>query len=176
MLKIISDEVYAFDWYILLCKPNQNHIAARHLTPLPLNIFMPYHMASVRQGGRFLVKRRPLFAGYIFIGGEPDCVPWRRIRTTPGVSQVIGSSARGPSKVPGHVVAGLLHRCDAQGLLQSESDLAAGDKIKIISGPFAEFVSTIEHIDSDERIHALLNLLGAQRRIEVDTRHVTRLG
>jgi len=176
MLDSAPERLFSTDWYILLCKPNQNHIAARHLTRLPVEVFMPYHMATIRQNRHFRRQRRPLFAGYIFIGADTERMPWRRIRTTPGVSQVIGSGSTGPSKVPSEIIAGLVQRCDEHGMLQAEADLAIGDQIKITSGPFAEFVSTVEHIDGDQRIHALLDLLGAKRRVAVDSCHVTRLG
>jgi transcriptional antiterminator RfaH len=163
-------------WYILLCKPNQNHIAARHLKRMPVDVFMPYHMTSVRQAGHFRLQRRPLFAGYVFVGGELQNIPWRRIRATPGVSQVIGSDTRGPAQVPCDVIEGLVYRCDDEGTLQAEPDLSVGDRIKIMSGPFAEFVTRVEHIDAEQRVYALLDLLGAERRVAVDPRHITRLG
>ncbi|NHM20241.1 transcription termination/antitermination protein NusG [Tritonibacter mobilis] len=176
MLDLRLDQLYARNWYVLLCKPNQNHIASRHLAKMPVDIFMPHHMADIRKGGRYRRQRKPLFAGYVFVGGEPQRIPWQRIRTTPGVSRVIGSGARGPAQVPCDVIEGLVHRCDEQGMLQTEPDLSVGDKIKFMSGPFAEFVSTIEHIDADQRVHALLNLMGAQRRVAVDPSQITRLG
>lgn len=176
MLDFSLDELRERDWHILLCKPNQNHIAARHLKRMPVDVFMPYHMINVRQGGHFRLKRQPLFAGYVFVGGAPKQLPWRRIRATPGVSQVIGLDARGPAQVPCDVIEGLVHRCDEEGMLQTEPDLSVGDKIKIKSGPFAEFISKVEHIDADQRVHALLDLLGAERRVAVDPRHITRLG
>ena len=176
VLTFSLDQVRVRDWHVLLCKPNQNHIAARHLKRMPVDVFMPYHTANVRQGGRFRLQRRPLFAGYVFVGGARNRIPWRRIRTTPGVSQVIGLDARGPAQVPCDIIAGLVHRCDEEGMLQTEPDLTVGDRIKIMSGPFAEFVSRVEHIDADQRVHALLELLGAERRVAVDPRHIARLG
>ena len=137
---------------------------------------MPHHATNVRQGGRFRLQRRPLFAGYVFVGGERQNIPWRRIRTTPGVSQVIGLDSRGPAQVPGDVIEGLVRRCDGEGMLQKEPDLSVGDRIKIMSGPFAEFVSSVEHIDEHQRVYALLELLGADRRVAVDPRHIARLG
>lgn len=163
------------DWYILLCKPNRNSIAERHLSRMPIDVFMPYHMISVRAGGKFRMRKRPLFAGYIFVGGGALSMPWRRIRTTPGISQVLGSGSKGPSKVPRELVESLIDRCDESGLLQSVEDVSVGDRIKIKSGPFAEFVSTVEKIGDDERVHALLNLLGAQRRVALNAQDVTKL-
>ncbi|RFP88232.1 transcriptional activator RfaH [Rhodobacteraceae bacterium 63075] len=175
MRDIAKNQPLPKDWYILLCKPNQNQIAERHLARMPVEIFMPYHMVSVRVGGQFRLQRRPLFAGYFFVGGKACDMPWRRIRTTPGISQVLGSVTHGPSKVPREVVEGLVHRCDADGMLVSYQDLSVGDRIKIKSGPFAEFVSRVEKIGEDARIHALLDFMGAQRRVAVDAGHVTKL-
>lgn len=162
------------DWHLLLCKPNQNQIAFKHLARAGLDLFMPQHMVERRWRGQLRTEQRPIFKGYLFFSARATVLPWPQIRNTPGVSQIVGFGQNGPSRVPTEIVEGLRQRCDGSGLLQPESDLAAGDTILITSGPFTDFVSKIEQIEDDKRVHVLLELLGAHTRVVLDRQRVVR--
>ena len=156
-------------WHLLLCKPNQNHIAFRNLKSLGFELFMPRHRVSRRWRGRLRHELRPVFAGYIFVASDPDRPRWREARNTPGVSQLVQFGRNAPATVPAEVVAGLMSRCDQDGLLEPMAeDLSAGDTIRVVSGPFYDFVATIEEIAPDRRLHVLLNLLGRPTRVSLD--------
>lgn len=174
MLSLSSDQFTTADWHLLLCKPNQNHIAFKHLSRLGLDLFMPQHMTERRWRGRMRTEQRPVFAGYIFFSTGAAQAAWTPVRTTPGVSQIIGFGTNGPARVPNEIIAGLMQRCDASGRLQPDRDFAVGDRVRITSGPFAEFVSLIEKIDADQRIHVLLELLGGHTQVALDPIRIIR--
>lgn len=175
MLSLDSGQFVPAPWHIVLCKPNRNHIAFRNLQRLGFDLFMPRHQVQRRWRGRTLSELRPVFAGYMFLGTGRVGTRWDLIRTTPGVAKLIGFGAEGPAMVPGEFVAGLMHRCDAEGLLQPDPHLTVGDRVRIVSGPFADFVTTIDRIDAEKRIHVLLNLLGGKTKISLDCGMVTRI-
>ena len=51
-------------------------------------------------------------------------------------------------------------------------NLKAGDKIEIVKGPFAHFNATIETIGANERIWALMKLMGQETRIQLNPEKV----
>lgn len=169
------DTIARTDWHLLLCKPNQNRIACRHLSRMGFELFMPLEAVERRSRGKVWVDLRPVFAGYVFIdtGERPDC--WRRIRATPGVAQLVGLHHGAPARVPGPVVAGLMARCDTDGVLQPDTDFTPGEQIRITSGPFADFVARIEHVDAERRIHLLLDLLGTKTPVSLDPARAVRV-
>lgn len=168
------DQRIAGNWHILLCKPNQNHIALKYLKHAGIDLLMPQHMVERRWRGRLRTEQRPLFAGYIFFSASATNVQWPEIKNTPGVSQIVGFGQNGPASVPIEIIAGLMQRCDSSGLLKPVNDLAAGDEIRITSGPFAEFISKIEKVDAEKRVHVLLELLGQHTRVVLDPERVVR--
>lgn len=174
MLSLSSDHFTAADWHLVLCKPNQNHIAFKHLSRLDLDLFMPQHDVERRWRGRVLMAQRPVFAGYIFFSTGLAQAAWRSVGTTPGVSRIIGFGKAGPARVPNEIIAGLMQRCDASGRLQPDQDFAVGDTVRIASGPFADFVSEIEKIDANQRVHVLLEVLGGQTRVTLDPTRLIR--
>lgn len=174
MLSLRSDHFIAADWHLLLCKPNQNHIACHNLSRTGFDVFMPLHSVERRRRGRVRWESAPVFKGYIFVSAGQGAGQWHKLRSMPGVVQLIGFGRRAPALVPAGVVAGLMERCDANGLLQTDKDFMTGERIRITSGPFADFVATIEHVDVERRVHVLLDLLGSKTRVTVDLARVIR--
>ena len=41
-----------------------------------------------------------------------------------------------------------------------------GDKVKVLKGPFANFVATVERYETDQRIWILMDLLGRKTKIQ----------
>ncbi len=174
MLSLRPSALAPAPWHLLLCKPNQNHVAFRHLRRQGVELFMPRHKAERRWRGRIIQDVRPVFAGYVFFSPDPIQPNWHKIRTAPGVAQLIGFGANGPAVVPSEIVGGIMQRCDAEGLLQQDQDLSSGDKVRITSGPFRDFVTTIEQVDPERRIHVLLELLGRSTKVVLRPDQVAR--
>ena len=81
----------------------------------------------------------------MFVALEPTSAPWRKINGTIGVSKLV--SFDGQAKpVPLDLVSGLMRRCDAAGKLLTAKQLAAGDQVELLTGPFANFIATVETI------------------------------
>ena len=59
----------------------------------------------------------------------------------------------------------LLARYDLAGLPHEGLELAAGTSVSVVSGPFSGLITQIEHVDEQQRIWILLDLLGAERRV-----------
>jgi transcriptional antiterminator RfaH len=174
MLSLRSDHFSADAWHLVLCKPNRHHIACRQLGQMGFDIFMPLHEVERRRQGRVRVERRPVFGGYIFVSAGQGRGEWHRVRSTPGVAQIVGFGGGAPALVPAGIIGGLMGRCDPDGLLRPDQDFTAGDRIRITSGPFSEFVATIEHVDAARRVHVLLDILGGKTRAALDPRRVMR--
>ena len=175
MLSYHPDNFTAAQWHLLLCKPNQNHIAFRNLKRLGFDLFMPRHLVERRLKGRVLRELRPVFGGYLFLNMKPSEPRWYDAKTASGVSKIIGHGVGGPSVVPADIISGLIQRCDPDGLLQDTvNNFSEGDKVRIIDGPFANFITSIEKIDPDRRIHVLLELMGRPTRVLVDPTMVDR--
>jgi transcriptional antiterminator RfaH len=174
MRALTIDDLVLVQWHLVLCKPNQHHIARTALSRLKCDVFLPLQEARRRWRGRFLSELRPVFPGYIFVGMDPARPVWQPVRTSPGVSQVVSFGGR-PANVPPEVVAGLMARCDGNGVLSPLlDDFSVGDKVRIISGPFAEFVTAIDSIDPDRCLHVLLDLLGRSTKVVVDREMAVR--
>ena len=58
-------------------------------------------------------------------------------------------------------------RCDTQGKVLPADQFASGDEFQVISGPFADYIATIEKIDADNRIWRLMEFMGKKTQMAV---------
>lgn len=74
--------------------------------------------------------------------------------------------------VPLDIVSQLMLRCDTAGKLLPPKLLPPkllkrGDQVRMTSGPFADFVATIETIEPDRRVWVLMYIMGGHTRVAV---------
>lgn len=162
-------------WYLVQIRPNAFHIAERNLARQGFAVFCPRQEETRRRAGRFVTVQAPLFPGYLFVSFDETSAPWRVINSTYGVSRLVSFGDRRPALAPHELVAGLMARCDAQGVLKPLQTLATGDAVQVISGPFSQFAATVEQFEPNKRVWILLELLGSATRMAVDVARLKRL-
>lgn len=153
------------NWFAAQLKPNALSIATRHLQRQGFNIFCPKRLETRRVSNKSVTRPCPLFPGYLFVQFDPRGQVWRKINSTRGVSRLILSNPVDPTPLPRQFIAGLGARCDEDGMLKKPDEIKAGDRIRIVSGPFAEFVTKVEHVTEDKRLQVLLSLMGQSTRV-----------
>jgi transcriptional antiterminator RfaH len=63
----------------------------------------------------------------------------------------------------------LMLRCDASGTLLLPKSLNEGDSVEMLTGPFANFVATVDTIDPEQRIWVLMDFMGQKTRMQVSS-------
>lgn len=153
-------------WYLLQTKPNGHFTASEHLKRQGFDVFLPLITKTTKKNGKFVNKTTPLFSGYLFLGTSNDIVPWKSVKATRGISNVVTlDSIYRPISI--YLIESLKYRCDEQGFIQRLSDIEPGDIVKIERGPFAEFICTVDEIKDGQRAWVLIDLLKQQTRAEV---------
>ena len=96
-----------------------------------------------RKASRFVSDLKPLFPGYMFVSVNPELALWFKIKSTIGVSRLVSLEGK-PKPIPLQLVSGLMLRCDASGRLLPLKSLNAGDSVELLTGPFSNFIATID--------------------------------
>ena len=154
------------NWYLVQLKRNSHRIADRNLNQQGFKTFLPLQDLTSRRGSEFFSRTKPLFPGYMFVRIKPDGAPWQKINSTLGVSRLICQDGV-PKKVPTDVISGLILRCDRLGSLLPSNAVQRGDNVEIHSGALANFVATVETIDSNKRIWVLMDIMGQIAKVQV---------
>lgn len=58
-------------------------------------------------------------------------------------------------------------RCDASGTLLPPKSLNEVDSVEMLTGPFANFIATVDTIDPEQRIWVLMDFMGQKTRMQI---------
>lgn len=162
-------------WYLAQLKPNAFERARLNLERQGLQTFMPLREMVMRRGRGSHKSMQPIFQGYIFIGTEFGFSAWNKINNTYGITRLVTFGKNEPSHLPHQLIEGLRARCNESGNLLPTDELMVGDQVRIISGPFAEYVATIETIPKETRLEILFDILGQKKRAMIDTLNIEKV-
>jgi transcriptional antiterminator RfaH len=154
------------EWFILQFKRNSHHQATKNLNKQGFETFLPLHDITSRKTSRFINTSQPLFPGYMFVKFDRAETKWYKINNTYGVSRLITFNSILKS-IPTTFVESLMKRYDFTGKLLPLKNLKKGDQVKILKGPFADFIANIEEYETDQRIWIIMDLMG--RKIKIQT-------
>jgi len=156
-------------WYLVQCKVRQDERAEVNLVRQGYECLRPTIARESLRDGRRQIITESLFPGYLFIRiGSDDS--WAPLRSTRGVLRVV-SFGPVPLAVDPAVISYLRQRAVT---LEPEPALAAGEAVRIVSGPFSELEAIFLHLDGDERAVLLLNFLQRQQKIRVPLSSVAK--
>jgi transcriptional antiterminator NusG len=127
---------------------------------------------ELRDGQRRIIERR-VFPGYILVEMILDEDSWYVVRNTPGVTGFVGSGNK-PTPLREEEVDKILKRMDAEAP-KVKISFKIGQKVRIVEGPFEDFMGTVDEIDLDRtRVRVLVNFFGRETPIDLDFLQVER--
>lgn len=128
---------------------------------------------KVSQGKKEKVKEK-IFPGYVLVKMILDDESWLLVRTTQGVTAFIGAGNK-PTPISDKEVEAI------QKFMQSEEPLyttsfTIGEAVKIVDGPFADFLGTVDNIDEAKgKLKVLVSIFGRETPVELDFLQVSKL-
>ena len=157
-------------WYAIHTLPFGEKRAQAQLENQQFSTFLPKRRKTVRHARKLTTVSAPFFPRYLFVVLDLKRDRWRSVNGTFGVaSLVMGGDL--PCPAPAGVVEAMLNVADAEGLLDLRPDLKIGAPVRLAAGPFADKLAVLEHMDDSGRIRVLLNMLGRQVPVCLDSGH-----
>lgn len=135
---------------------------------------------EIRDGQRRMVERR-IFPGYVLVQIRvpkdtltPSEQAWYVVRNTPGVTGFVSSGTK-PIPLRQEEIDKIIKRMETEEPTIKVS-FHRGEKVQIISGPFAEFMGTVDNISMEKgKVTVLVSFFGRETPVEVDLTQVSRL-
>jgi transcriptional antiterminator NusG len=128
---------------------------------------------ELRDGQRRTTERR-VFPGYILVEMLMNDDTWYVVRNTPGVTDFVRSGTK-PIPLRQEEVDQILKRMEAAAP-KIKVRFKEGEKVRIVDGPFEDFMGTVDAIDADRaRVRVLVNMFGRETPVEVDFLQVERV-
>lgn len=162
-------EKAASEWFVVQTHVNAEAKAARNLLRQGFEIYLPRYLKRRSHARKIEKIPAPLFPRYMFVKIDAAIQRWRSIQSTFGVSHLVLNGVD-PAMVRSDVIASLKAKEDKSGLIQMDrrASFAAGDKIRVLAGAFADNLGLFEGLGDRDRVAILLDLLGRQVRVSID--------
>lgn len=121
---------------------------------------------EIKDGKRKITKRK-VFPGYVLVEMIMTDDSWYVVRNTPGVTGFVGTGSKPIPLLETEIRYILKH----MGLeeVRPKIDYAIGEHIRVISGPFQNFIGVIEEIYPDKgKMKVLVAMFGRETPVELD--------
>ena len=146
-------------WFLVHTQPKSERKAEMHLGAQGFRTHLPTIQKTIRHARQLRTVRAPLFPRYLFLILDPERDRWLSVQSTVGVSSLFTCDDR-PIPVPEGIVETLIENTDEANLTLFSRGLVAGQSVRILKGPFADFVGTLERLDDAGRVRVLLDMMG----------------
>lgn len=146
-----------------------------HLTDKIIQVLIPTQdKIQIRRGQRKTVSEK-IFPGYMLVKLEMTDDAWLAIRTTDGVTGFVGMSSK-PTPLPKSEVEAIMKYTEQSGEASYKADFVDGEAVKVVEGPFNDFLGTVDKIDEEKgKVTVLLNIFGRETPVELDFLQVKKV-
>ena len=137
-------------------------------------IEVPQKTVTQIKGGKKQEREEKIFPGYVLVEMIMDEDSWYVVRHTAGVTKFVGSAKR-PIPARESEIKKILHRSSYK-KKKIELDVKAGDKVRIVSGPFADFIADIIEVYPDKsKLRANVSIFGRETPVELEYKQINKL-
>ena len=138
------------------------------------DIIVPTRNIVIVRHGKKEEQKEKIFPGYILVKMVLDDETWLAVRTTQGVTAFVGIGNK-PTPISEKEVATILKFMQMEAP-KYKASFSVGEAVKIIDGPFADFLGTVDSIDEEKgKIKVLVSIFGRETPVELDFLQVGKL-
>lgn len=170
-------------WYVIHCYSGyenkvrhaiEQRIATMGMQDRIFDVVVPTEEEiEVKEGKRRTVERR-VFPGYILVEMLLDEDSWYVVRNTPGVTGFVGMGTE-PTPLQPDEVKQIMARMDDDKPI-FKVNFKVGQKVRIIGGPFNDFIGNVAVIDADKaKVRVMVDFFGRETPVELDFMEVEKV-
>jgi len=152
----------------------RQRIKASELQEQIAEVLVPTQNKIVIEGGKKKEIQERIFPGYVLVKMDLNDDTWGVVRNTAGVTGFVGIGAK-PTPLPKKEVKAILKFMKMEAP-RFEAKFTIGDSVKIIEGPFADFLGKVEELDEERgKVKILVSIFGRETPVELDFLQVSPL-
>ena len=125
--------------------------------------------------GQRRTTTRKFFPGYMFVQMVLDDRTFHLVKNTPKITGFLGGTK--PTPVPAREITGVQTNMNEGGKPKPKARVVfeAGDSVRVIDGPFANFSATVEEVKADkQKLKVSLSMFGRATSVELDFAQVEK--
>lgn len=127
-------------------------------------------VTEIKEGGKRDTKESKVFPGYVLVRMEMNDDTWTIVRNTAGVTGFVGVDGK-PSPLRRSEFNKIMHRGPrgtASAPKRVSSNLEAGQSVRVVSGPLADFDGIISEVNAEaNKVKVMLTIFGRETPVEL---------
>ncbi len=166
----------AFQWYAIQTYAGSEQAVKRAIEQLAVDygiedkierIVVPTEEVIEVKNGEKKITERTLYSGYVFAQIDLDTDLWHKIQSLPRVSRFIGEQ-KTPTPLTEADIKVILDKMEQKAAPRPKVDFEAGEMVRIIDGPFANFTGMVEEYDLDHgKLKLNVSIFGRNTPVEI---------
>ena len=153
-------------WLVLRTRSRHENAVELSLQQKRINAYLPKRKVVRRWKNQKRVVELPLFPGYVFV--QPRADQYENIRYIRGSCGLVFAGNQ-PAKMPEKDLEAVKILVGSGAELAVGCNLIPGQRVRVISGPFAGAEGEMVRMKSQERLIINAHLLSSSVSVEVDT-------
>ena len=132
-------------------------------------IILPAERITKVKKSELVSEERKLYPGYIVVEMEPTEQSINLVNSIPGVTHLLGTKTK-PLPLSENEVKSVLEQIErSQEQIATEVPFSQGENVKVITGPFAGFMGTVDEINPERRrVKVMVTIFGRSTPIDLD--------
>ncbi len=152
----------------------KQRVESEHLEDKIFQVLVPMQDKIEIKGGKKAEVKEKIFPGYILVKMVLEDNTWLVVRTTHGVTSFVGMGNK-PTAIPNSEVQSIIRFTQIQQPTFKQVFIS-GDTVKIVDGPFAEFIGKVDNVDEEKgKVKVLVSIFGRETPVELDFLQVQKI-
>ncbi len=167
--------IHTYSGYENKVKANlEKRVESMNMGDKIFRILVPVEDELQVSGGKQKVVKKKVYPGYVLVEMVMTDDSWYVVRNTPGVTGFVGT---GSKPIP-------LRESEVHKILQymgleerkPRIDFTIGENVRVISGPFENFIGAIDEIYPDKgKVKVMVSMFGRETPVELEYTQVTKV-
>jgi len=178
-------ETADFKWYVVhvlsgfenrVSKTLKERIINHNLTEMFSEILVPEETVVANVNGKKRSMKKKFFPGYILIKMIMNEQTWHLVKNTDKITGFIGGTKDKPTPISDAEAAQMTNQM-VEGFKRPKNsiNISEGDSVKVIEGPFASFVGTVEAVSEKGKVKVNVSIFGRPTPVELDFSQVEKV-
>jgi transcriptional antiterminator NusG len=174
-----------FKWYIAKAQTGQENKVVKTLKENIMNykmteffseILVPEESVISMVNGKKKTIKKKFFPGYVLIKMIMNDKTWHLVKNTDKVTGFIGGSSTNPSPIAEEEALRMTAQVE-EGFKRPRASISIseGESVKVIEGPFTNFVGTVEAVNEKGKIKVSVSIFGRPTPVELDFTQVEKV-
>jgi transcriptional antiterminator RfaH len=156
----------SLDWYALHTKPHKERQVVGALQDRQLEMFFPTTRVPHRRGRS---DERAFFPGYVFVRADLAQIGLWGLTYLPGVHRLVAFGNQ-PATIDPRVIATIRERLGRANVVDQRGEiLEPGDRVRVLTGPFADLEAVFDaRLSAQGRVRILIHMMERWAKVELD--------